>query len=142
MVNKEAFYAQCEIQKVEEANILAQCKHSNIVRLVEYFSTKTEIYIVTEYQAGGDLKAYLREEKGMTEDQGKMFALDIAEGLSYLHQKGVVHRDIKLNNIMVSNRNEEGIARIGDFGFATRLVAGDKITGILGTLGYMAPEMV
>ena len=43
---------------------------------------------------------------------------------------------------MISNRNEEGIARIGDFGFSTRVAPGEKLTGILGTLGYMAPEMV
>ena len=49
IINKESFYAHCEIQKVEEANILAQCKHANIVTLIEYFSTKTEIYIITEY---------------------------------------------------------------------------------------------
>ena len=141
-INKESFYAHCEIQKVVEANILAQCKHSNIVTLIEYFSTKTEIYIITEYQAGGDLKAMLLDEKTMDEQLCKMFALDIAEGLKYLHQKGIVHRDIKLNNIMISNRNEEGIARIADFGFSTRIAPGEKLTGILGTLGYMAPEMV
>ena len=109
---------------MEEANILAQCKHANVITLIEYFSTKTEIYIITEYQAGGDLKAMLLDEKIMDEKLGKMFALDIAEGLKYLHQKGIVHRDIKLNNIMISNRNEEGIARIADFGFSTRVAPG------------------
>ena len=68
--------------------------------------------------------------------------MDIAEGLAYLHSKGIVHRDVKLNNIMLSNRNEEGVARIADFGFSTRVAQGDKVSGILGTLGYMAPEML
>ena len=49
IINKEAFYQSCEIQNVQEANILAQCKHKNIVKLIEYFSTLKDIYIVTEY---------------------------------------------------------------------------------------------
>ena len=89
--------------------------------MIEYFTTKTDIYIVTEYQEGGDLKALVQESKSISENQAKMYALDIAEGLHYLHSKGIVHRDVKLNNIMLSNRNEEGVARIADFGFSTRV---------------------
>ena len=49
IINKEAFYQSCEIQKLQEANILAQCRHPNIIKLIEYFSTKKEIFIITEY---------------------------------------------------------------------------------------------
>lgn len=49
VINKEAFYQSCEIQKLQEANILAQCKHPNIVKLIEYFSSPKDIYIITEY---------------------------------------------------------------------------------------------
>ena len=49
IINKEAFYQSCEIQKLQEANILAQCKHPNIVKLIEYFTTLKDIYIITEY---------------------------------------------------------------------------------------------
>ena len=72
----------------------------------------------------------------------RSIARDIAEGLKYLHSKGIVHRDIKLDNIMLSNRNEDGIARIIDFGFAMRSVTGETVTTAMGTLGYMAPEVV
>ena len=68
--------------------------------------------------------------------------MGIADGLRYLHAKGIVHRDIKLENIMLSNRNEEGIVRIADFGFSMRLVPEEAVTTALGTLGYMAPEMI
>ena len=49
IINKEAFYQSCEIQKLQEANILAQCKHPNIVKLIEYFTTLKDIYIITEF---------------------------------------------------------------------------------------------
>ena len=59
IINKEAFYQSCEIQKLQEANILAQCRHPNVIKLIEYFSTKKEIYIITEYQEGGDALQYV-----------------------------------------------------------------------------------
>ena len=142
IINKEAFYQSCEIQKLQEANILAQCRHPNIIKLIEYFSTKKEIYIITEYQEGGDALQYVTKFPKINESRVKSIARDITEGLKYLHSKGIVHRDIKLENIMLSDASDQGIARIADFGFATRIASEEPIqTTSLGTLGYMAPEV-
>ena len=78
----------------------------------------------------------------ISENQARSLGKDIAEGLRYLHSKGIMHRDIKLENIMLSTRNEEKIARIADFGFSTRLSHNEAVTTALGTLGYMAPELI
>ena len=127
IINKEAFYQSCEIQKLQEANILAQCRHPNIIKLIEYFSTKKEIFIITEYQEGGDALQYLTKRKQVPESRVRSIARDITEGLKYLHSKGIVHRDIKLENIMLSNESDLGIARIADFGFATRMANEEPI---------------
>ena len=106
IINKEAFYQSCEIQKLQEANILAQCRHPNIIKLIEYFSTKKEIYIITEYQEGGDALQYVTKFPKINESRVKSIARDITEGLKYLHSKGIVHRDIKLENIMLSDASD------------------------------------
>ncbi|XP_050372043.1 serine/threonine-protein kinase STY13-like [Argentina anserina] len=98
--------------------------------------------VITEYLSGGTLKSYLikfRERKLPMEDVLQL-ALDLARGLSYLHSKNIVHRDVKTENLLLDNNR---MVKIADFGVA-RLQALNlsEMTGNTGTPGYMAPEVL
>jgi serine/threonine protein kinase len=95
--------------------ILKQVRHVNIVRLYEYFETESHILFVTELAAGGDLISYVRKRRTVREDLAKLIFKQLIEGLRYCHSKGVLHRDIKLDNILLT---AEGDIKICDFGVA------------------------
>jgi Tfp pilus assembly protein PilF len=122
-----------------EIRIQIGLKHPNIVELVDCSPTPSNAYIVMEYIDGGELHA-LRQETGRFPWEIALFAVDEAlNGLAAAHQKGVVHRDIKPQNIMWT---KDGAVKIGDFGIShaehlTRLT----LTGtVVGTPAHMSPE--
>ena len=84
---------------------MAKCRHPNIVRFVESFETKEEVYISTAFQEGGDLINHINEHwngQNLPEDAVKELSFGIAKGLHYLHNNNIVHRDIKPENIVLS----------------------------------------
>jgi serine/threonine protein kinase len=83
------------------------------VRLYESFDTETHIVYVMEVCGGGDLLTYVRRRRKLKEDFAKYIFRQIILGLQYVHSKGVLHRDIKLDNILLTS---EGDVKICDFG--------------------------
>jgi serine/threonine protein kinase len=90
---------------------------------------------------GGDLLHYVRKRKKLDEDIAKILFKQLIEGIQYIHRKNVVHRDIKLENILIDNL---GKIKICDFGIS-KLLKGDAdelMNDCCGTPAYMAPEVV
>ena len=83
------------------------------MRLYESFDTETHIVYVMEVCGGGDLLTYVRRRRKLKEDFAKYIFRQIILGLQYVHSKGVLHRDIKLDNILLTS---EGDVKICDFG--------------------------
>ncbi len=133
---------------MEELKKAMAFKHPNLVRYYDavildaptMFDEKAKAQIgVIEYVNSGDLNDFLKTFPSI-EQLGKVVS-GILEGLDYLHSKGVVHRDIKPQNILLHQENGEWIPKIADFGLAKRLDAfGDQSSKLLGTMEYMAPE--
>jgi serine/threonine protein kinase len=98
---------------MQEYNILKRARHMNIVRLYESFETDLHIIYVMEVCGGGDLLTYVRRRRKLKEDFAKFIMRQIVLGLQYVHSKGVLHRDIKLDNILLTS---EGDVKICDFG--------------------------
>lgn len=122
-----------------ELKIARKIRHKNVCQMYDLGEEKGRHYITLEYVHGEDLKRLIRKVGSLSVGQVIPIAKQICEGLMEAHRLGVVHRDLKPQNIIV---DEEGNARIMDFGIA-RSVEGKGITGeevMIGTPEYMSPE--
>lgn len=87
-----------------ELNVMKAVNHPNIVRTYDIFDTRSRLYIVLEYMPGGTLADLLKHTGRFTEAQARPVLRDILRGVAYLHSKSVVHRDLKLKNILCDRR--------------------------------------
>lgn len=102
-----------------EISILKILRHPNVVKLLETFDTDKHHLIVMELCPGGDLLNYVRKRRKLNEKYAKFVFKQIMEGITYLHQNGVVHRDIKLDNILLDGH---GNIKIADFGVSRKVI--------------------
>jgi eukaryotic-like serine/threonine-protein kinase len=125
-----------------EARAASALAHPNIVQVYDYGQSGDNYYIVMEYVDGTDLRRYLKKNGILSNDQAIQIAHDVALGLGAAHKLGIVHRDVKPQNIML---NDHGLVKLTDFGIASMYKDAEAerltTTGMtLGTVQYYAPE--
>ncbi|KNZ50302.1 uncharacterized protein VP01_44g10 [Puccinia sorghi] len=113
--------------------------HPNVVQLYEVIATEHSIWLITELCSGGELFDYLVEKTRFTEFEARRLFGQICLGLGYVHRKGVVHRDLKLENVLLDERCNPKLA---DFGFGREFEPRKLLDTFCGTTGYAAPEML
>ena len=130
-----------------EINILKSLSHPNIVKIYEFFDTAVDYYIVTEYCKKGELFEYINNK--YSERQLAVLFYQVFSGLCYLHEKKILHRHVKLENLMISeiekdiNTGEEYFwMKIIDFGTAKIFERKKKEKEIIGSSYYIAPEVL
>lgn len=125
-----------------EIRTLKLLKHPNIVRLHEVLASKSKIYMVLEYVNGGELFNRIASNGKLSEDRGRKIFQQLIDGVSHCHWKGVYHRDLKLENILV---DAKGNIKISDFGLSA-LPEHLRNDGLLhttcGSPNYVAPEIL
>ena len=127
------------IRSIEsEINLLKKLDHPNIVKYIECIQTKTHINLVLEYVEGGSLHYILKQSGKMGEHLVFIFVKQILEGLVYLHNQGIIHRDIKGANLLLT---KNGIIKLADFGYSI-LNDKNKVNSLVGTACWMAPEVI
>lgn len=123
-----------------EIQILKQLRHPNVVKLLETFETDKHLMIVMELAPGGDLLSYVRKRRKLTERYAKFVFKQIMQGIAYTHDNNIVHRDIKLDNILLDSH---GSIKIGDFGVGRKINEPNEVLfEQCGTPAYIAPEIV
>ena len=126
-----------------EIEIMRVCQHPNIVGLLDTFENSEYIYIVLEVLEGGDLFEYLEKRQfKINEARARSLIHSIATALYYLHSYGIVHRDIKLENILMTDTGDNSQPKLMDFGLSKMIGPSEVCDEPLGTLGYIAPEIL
>ncbi|XP_010833965.1 PREDICTED: serine/threonine-protein kinase Nek5-like isoform X3 [Bison bison bison] len=145
-VIKEINFEKMPIQEKEaskkEVILLAKMKHPNIVTFFNSFQENNRLFIVMEYCDGGDLMKRIRRQRGVlfSEDQILSWFVQISLGLKHIHDRKVLHRDIKTQNIFLSKNGM--VAKLGDFGIARVLNNTMELARTcVGTPYYLSPEI-
>ncbi|KAJ0249826.1 Protein kinase domain-containing protein [Hirschfeldia incana] len=127
-----------------EIKTLGRLRHTNLVTLLGYHASETEMFLVYNYLPGGNLEKFIQERSTRAVDWRVLhrIALDVARALAYLHDQcvpRVLHRDVKPSNILLDDDHN---AYLSDFGLARLLGESEThaTTGVAGTFGYVAPE--
>jgi serine/threonine protein kinase len=121
--------------------MLKTLNHDNIIKYIDSFDENDKTYIIMEYMNGGTLADYL-SSNSLSNSQICKFTKQIFQGLFYLHSKYIVHRDMKLENILVSHVNGKVQLKISDLGLASYLNFNEYSFEFCGTLKYISPEMI
>jgi serine/threonine-protein kinase len=123
-----------------EARALAQLNHPNIVTVIDRGEYEGRQFIVFEHVEGENLKELIDREGQLPVDQALALVHQVARGLAFAHEHGVVHRDVKPHNVLI---DADGVAKVTDFGIARSVDPADGLTEtgtLLGTSEYIAPE--
>lgn len=122
-----------------EIKVLKKLHHACIVRCFDVIDTPAKIYIVMENASSGSLLDYVRSKKRLREPEAAKFLQQVVHGLIYCHSKGVIHRDIKLENLLLDSDTN---IRIIDFGLSAITAPGKRLKVFCGSPSYAAPEIV
>lgn len=125
-----------------EPELLSQLNHPNIIGLKDYFIHAGKLVIVTEYINGINLQSYLEQRGRLTVSEVITFLTQIADALVNAHANNIIHRDIKLSNILVSDDNQNQRFVLVDFGISRMAEGIQTVRRIGGTYYYMAPEQL
>ncbi|KAJ6621648.1 hypothetical protein B0H10DRAFT_2016874 [Mycena sp. CBHHK59/15] len=122
-----------------ESETLKVLDHPNIVQYLGFEETPANLSIFLEYVPGGSIGSCLLKHGKFDEEVTKSFTSQILAGLEYLHSKGILHRDLKSDNILVEMT---GVCKISDFGISKRTDDHNAHTAMQGTVFWMAPEVI
>lgn len=137
LMSRPKFHARLE----REAQAASSLNHPNICPVYAYHETEDSVFLVMEFVAGETLKQIIERDGPLPQERAKKIIIQIAEGLAVAHKNGVIHRDIKSENIMIM---PDSRVKVMDFGLA-KLQDAPTITksgAPIGTLAYMSPELV
>jgi beta-adrenergic-receptor kinase len=123
---------------LNERNVLANICSPYVVCMKYAFTSDTDLFLILDLMAGGDLGFHLSRKGRFTEKETKYYAARTLLGLAAMHEKSIAYRDLKPENILM---DEEGYTKISDLGLACK-VGKAGLSGTCGTRGYWAPEML
>lgn len=141
IMNKAKIMQQGMQKKVEhEIQVLRNLgRHPNIAPLYDVVDSPTDTYLVLENLGGGELYDYLEERGRLDEEEARNIFEQLIDGIDYCHSKDIVHRDLKLDNLLLDSHNN---IKIADFGLSAQVLKDNYLKTTCGTPHYIAPEIL
>lgn len=124
---------------INEKNIMSDCSSPFIVQLYRTFKDNRYLYMLMEPCLGGELWTILRNQKKFDDESSRFYTACVIKAFEYLHDKGIVYRDLKPENLLL---DATGYIKLTDFGFSKKLEPGEKSWTFCGTPEYVAPEII
>ena len=138
--NKENITNEVSKKKIlYETNLMRNLRHPSITRILETFESEKYMLIIMEYISGGNLQSFVKKRRKLSEKTAKILFKQIMDGIKYIHSQNIVHRDIKLENILIDLNNN---IKICDFGVGKMIKSNILLHDQCGTPVYMAPEII
>ncbi|XP_040594707.1 sperm motility kinase X-like [Mesocricetus auratus] len=122
-----------------EIDIMKSLSHPNVIQLYQIISTTVNTYLVMEYASGGGLLDRIQEDGHLQEEEARRLFQQIGSAVHYCHSKGVVHGNLRPENILVDG---EGNIKLSDFGLGVQVSPGQKLHGFFCSLPFCAPELL
>jgi len=150
-VNNNSTFALKKLKKIEikdekqqqhiinEKNIMLGCNSPFVVKLYRTFRDNRYLYMLMEPCLGGELWTILRDNKRFDDKAARFYTACVIKAFEYLHDKGIVYRDLKPENLLLDS---SGYVKLTDFGFSKQLAPGEKSWTFCGTPEYVAPEII
>jgi len=126
----------------EELFIMRSLDHPNIIKFHESFIDHRYVHIVMEYCKGGELFDKIVENEHFNEKYAAELMRQMLSAISHLHELGIVHRDLKPENFLMTDKSANSEVKMIDFGLSKRYASQDKLTTVVGTPYYVAPEVL
>jgi len=102
-----------------EIAIHKSLKHPGVVKFIDHFEDEKNVYIILELCTDGNLNEYFKEQKTLKEHEVRSYLRQMISALKYCHDKNIIHRDLKLGNLLITNNRKT--VKLGDFGLSSRL---------------------
>ena len=137
--------AKAELKALfKEVEIMKKLDHPNIIRVVETFKDFNNLHIIMEMCTGGELfdKLYDQPKNRFEEKKCRELVIKMLSSLHYLHEAGIVHRDLKLENFIFTSKDSDAEIKLIDFGLSRGYLEGTHMRQFVGTPYYMAPEVI
>lgn len=138
-VPKKTFREFSDLQRVfQEIQVLRNLRHPNIIRILDVADCKAAICFIMEFAPGGELREYVQKYTSLSEDESRLHFKQIVLAVHYCHSRSIIHRDLKLENILL---DAELKPKIVDFGLSDYVSSKERTVTDAGTEAYLAPEV-
>lgn len=138
-VPKSSFRQISDLQRVfQEIQAMRNLNHPNVIKIFDVADHPDCVCFIMEFAAGGELKAYVEKRVSLSEEESRVFFKQIGRAVHYIHTRNVIHRDLKLENILLDAQNK---CKIVDFGLSDYVSSKERTVTDAGTDAYLAPEV-